>query len=122
MGTNYRQERMNDAIRDIISELIFRRIKDPRIGFVTITSVSLASDYMTAKVYYSVMGSEEEKAATLAGLESAKSFMRRTIGKVLKLRHAPDLRFIYDDSIDRAMAIEEALKKIHREEEGQEET
>jgi len=108
---------MNDAIKEILSELILRRIKDPRIGFVTITSVSLSPDYTLAKVYYSVMGSDEQKAATLEGLESAKGFMRRRIGRLLKLRHVPDLRFVYDDSLDRAMAIEEALKKLHRGEE-----
>jgi ribosome-binding factor A len=114
MAKSYRIERLNDAIKELLSELIFRRIKDPRIGFITITAVRTAPDMTSAKVFYSVMGSPEDKLATLQGLKSAQAFLRKTIGKELRLRHAPELRFIYDDSLDKALAIEAALDEIEK--------
>lgn len=114
MAKSYRIEKINDAMKELLSELIFKTLKDPRIGFVTITSVRTAPDLMSARVYVSVMGSEDERAATLLGLKSAGSFLRRTVGRELKLRYAPELRFIYDDSLDKAIAIEDVLKKIKK--------
>lgn len=113
MPKSYRKERLNERLKELIGELILRRIKDPRIGLVTITSASVAPDLTTAKVYFSVMGDENARAETKKGLESAKGFLRRTIGRELKLRQVPDLRFVYDDSLDRAMRIERAIKEIH---------
>jgi ribosome-binding factor A len=97
-----------------MSELIFKTLKDPRIGFVTITSVRTAPDLMSARVYVSIMGTEDEKKATLLGLESAGNFLRKTVGRELKMRYSPELRFIYDDSLDRAIALEDVLKKIKK--------
>jgi ribosome-binding factor A len=114
MAKSFRLEKINDAIKELLSELIFTRIKDPRIGFITITSVKIAPDLMSARVYYSVMGSESERQTTLEGLESAGNFLRKTVGRELRLRHAPELRFYYDDSLDKAIAIENALKEIKR--------
>ncbi len=113
MPKSYRKERLNERLKELIGELILRRIKDPRIGLVTITSASVAPDLTMAKVYFSVMGDENARAETKKGLESAKGFLRRTIGRELKLRQVPDLRFVYDDSLDRAMRIERAIKEIH---------
>jgi len=113
MPRSYRIERINDAIKELLSELLCRKIKDPRIGFITITSVRIAQDLSSARVYYTVMGSDEDRANTLQGLESARNFMRKTVGQELKLRYAPELRFIYDDSLDKAIAIEDAIKKMH---------
>ena len=120
MGKSFRIERLNDAIKELISELIHKRVKDPRIGFVTILSVDVAADLTSAKVYYSVMGSDEDKAATLQGLESAAGFFRRVIGKELKLRYSPELRFTYDHSLDKAIAIDEKLREIREEDEEEE--
>ena len=120
MAKSYRLEKINDVMKELLSELIFKTLRDPRIGFVTVTAVQTAPDLMSARVYVSVMGSEDDKKATLLGLESAGSFLRRTVGRELKLRYAPELRFIYDDSLDRAIAIEDVLKKIKKD--GQEET
>ncbi len=113
MPKSYRKERLNERLKELIGELILRRIKDPRIGLVTITSASVAPDLTMAKVYFSVMGDENARAETKNGLESAKGCLRRTIGRELKLRQVPDLRFVYDDSLDRAMRIERAIKEIH---------
>ena len=112
MAKSFRMERLNESIKELLSELLLGRIKDPRIGFVTITAVKISSDLLTAKVYYSVMGGEEEKLESKRGLDSARNFLRKTVSKELKMHHAPELRFVYDDSLDKAIAIEEALKEI----------
>ncbi len=111
MTKSYRKERINETIKEILSELLLNQIKDPRVGLVTITAVRVATDLSTAKVYYSVMGDDEERSETHKGLVSARYFMRKTISGELKMRTSPELRFVYDDSLDRAMAIEEALRK-----------
>jgi ribosome-binding factor A len=112
MAKSFRMERLNESVKELLSELLLGRIKDPRIGFVTITSVKISPDLLTAKVYYSVMGGEGEKLESKKGLESARNYMRKTVSRELKLHHAPEFRFIYDDSLDKAIAIEEALKEI----------
>lgn len=108
--SSHRIERVNETIKEILSELLLVQIKDPRVGMVTITSVRISSDLSTAKVYYTVMGDEDRRIDTERGLKSAKNFMRKFVADELKLRSAPDLRFEYDDSLDRAMRIEKALK------------
>lgn len=116
MARSYRQERINETIKEVLCELLLGRIKDPRVGMVTITSVRVTSDLSLARVYYSVMGDEDMRAETEQGLNSARNFMRNTIGKELKIRNAPELRFIYDDSLDKSFAIEEALQKTKKNE------
>lgn len=115
---SHRIERVNETIKEILSELLLDQIKDPRVGLVTITSVKVSSDFSTAKVYFTVMGDEESRADTARGLKSARNYMRKTVADELKLRNAPDLKFVYDDSLDRAMAIEDALKEGALGEEG----
>lgn len=117
MSKSFRKERLNETIKEILSELLLDEIKDPRVGFVTITGVEVTADLDVAKVHYSVMGDEGARADSRKGLESAKSFLRRTIGRELKVRNAPELRFVYDDSLDRAINIEEKLREIHDDEE-----
>ena len=112
MAKSFRLERLNESVRELLGELLLDRIKDPRIGFVTITSVKISADLLTANVYFSVMGSEDEKLESRKGLESARNYMRKTVAKELKLHHVPEFRFVYDDSLDKAIAIEEALKEI----------
>jgi ribosome-binding factor A len=111
MAKSYRIDRINETMREVISELVINQIKDPRIGLVTITSVRVAQDLGSAKVRFSVMGDESVRSDTLDGLKSAARFMRTVVGRELKMRNAPELRFVYDDSLDRAIAIEEALRK-----------
>jgi ribosome-binding factor A len=116
MAKSYRIERLNASIKALLSELIAGSVKDPRVGFVTINAVEVAGDLETAKVYYTVMGEDEEKAASQKGLESASAFLRKTVGRELKLKNSPALRFIYDDTLDRSMHIEETIRKIHEDE------
>lgn len=108
--SSHRKERVNETIKEILSELLLDQIKDPRVGLVTITTVRVSSDFSSAKVYFTVMGDEGRRADTERGLRSAKNFMRKTVAEELKLRNSPDLRFVYDDSLDRAMRIEKALR------------
>jgi ribosome-binding factor A len=117
MVRSYRKERLGERIKELIGELVLSQTKDPRIGLVTITSVSLAPDYSAAKVYFTVLGDEAARAETRKGLESAKNFLKKTVGRELKLRQVPELRFEYDDALDRAMRIDETLGEIRREEE-----
>lgn len=114
MSKSYRKERLNESIKELLSELILARIKDPRVGFVTITGVEVSRDLVTAKVFYTVMGSDDERDESREGLESAKNFLRKTISRELKLRNTPEFRFIYDDSLDRSVQIEDALKEIQK--------
>jgi len=111
MAKSFRIERINETIKELISELVMSRIRDPRVGLVTITSVRVSGDLSFAKVFYSVMGDEAERAATRKGLVSARHFLRSAISDELGMRTAPELRFVYDDSIDRAMRIEEKLRE-----------
>lgn len=116
MAKSYRQERLNERIKELVGELVQTRLKDPRIGLVTITGVSIAPDYATAKVYFTVMGDDAAKAETRKGLESAKSFLRKAVGRELELRQAPELRFLYDETLDRAMRIDEVIRETRRSE------
>jgi ribosome-binding factor A len=102
--------RVDEAVRAVIGEAIARDLKDPRVGFVTVTSVDTSSDLRHARVYVSVLGSAPERAASLAGLRSAHGFLQRRVAAELRLKHTPTLEFRYDDTTDRAMRISELLE------------
>lgn len=116
MARSYRKEKLNERIKELIGELLLNRVKDPRVGLVTITSVTVAPDLATAKVYFTVMGDETVRAETRKGLDSARSFLRKTVANELKLRQTPELRFVYDDTLDRAMRIDETIEELRRNE------
>jgi ribosome-binding factor A len=108
--SNYRIERVNAIIKEVLSELVLNRVKDPRVGMVTIVGVRVTNDLSSAKVLYSVMGGEQERAQTHQGLKAASSFMRRVLTRELDVKVAPELRWVYDDSLDRSFRIEQALR------------
>jgi len=110
-----RSEKVAEAIHQIVSELLLHGLKDPRIGFVTITGVKMTDDLSMATIYFSVVGSEEEKKNTSAGLRSASGYIRKEVGGCLKLRHVPEIRFLFDESLERATTIERLLRQIHEE-------
>ncbi|MDH3199000.1 MAG: 30S ribosome-binding factor RbfA [Candidatus Krumholzibacteria bacterium] len=112
MTKSFRIQRINEAIKELVSELLVSRIRDPRVGLVTITSVRVSRDLSFAKVYYSVMGDTAAREETRKGLTSAGSFLRNAISEELGMRTAPELRFVYDDTIDRSMRIEEKLREV----------
>ena len=104
-----RMRRVNEAVREVVSARIAEGLKDPRIGFVTVTAVDTSPDLRHARVYVSVLGDEDERAATLAGLESAHGVLQLAVGSELRMKRTPTLQFVYDESIDRGMRITELL-------------
>ena len=108
-----RSERVAEGIREEVATFLAEDAKDPRIvGLVTVTGVEVTRDLRHAKVFVSIMGSDEERRATLAGLDSAAGHLRSRIGRVLRLRVAPEIAFRYDDSIARAAKIEALLAEL----------
>jgi ribosome-binding factor A len=108
-----RCEKVAEAIHEEISSLLIKGVKDPRIGMVTVTGVKVTDDLHLATVYFSVIGNEVDRTGAEAGLNSAKGFLRREIGKVLRMRYVPDLLFRYDESVEYGSRIESLLKQIH---------
>lgn len=101
-----RTDRINELIRQEISDLLRRQVKDPRVtGLITVTEVETVPDLRHAKVFVSVMGTEEEKSAALAGLTAAAGFLRHELVGRLSLRRVPDLTFVRDDSIERGARL-----------------
>ncbi len=113
-----RSEKVAEAIHEMVSELLVKGLKDPRIGFVTITGVKVTDDLHLATVYFTVIGSDAEKKATEQGLNSARGFIRKEMGKTLRMRYVPDLLFRYDASVEYGARIETILKEISTSDEG----
>jgi ribosome-binding factor A len=107
-----RSEKVAEAIHEIISALLIKGVKDPRIGFTTITGVKLSDDLHLATVYFSVVGDETDKKSAEKGLTSARGFLRKELGKQLRMRYVPDLIFRYDASLDYGRHIDELLDEI----------
>lgn len=107
---SYRMRRVNEALKEIIGDALAKEIKDPRIGFVTLTGVETASDLARAKVFFSVYGKKAEKDATMEGLRSSEAFLQRLISDELHLKRTPKLEFVYDVSVDYGMKIQALLK------------
>jgi ribosome-binding factor A len=104
-----RMRRVNEAVREVVSARIAEGLRDPRIGFVTVTAVETSPDLRHARVFVSVLGSDQERAATLAGLDSAHGVLQQSVATELRLKRTPSLQFIYDESIDRGMRVTELL-------------
>jgi ribosome-binding factor A len=109
MADPARARKLADRIRVIVAEMLEQRIKDPRLGFVTVTDSRVTGDLHDATVYYTVYGSAEEKAATAAALESAKGVLRSEIGRQTGLRFTPTVTFVADAVPENALAIEDLL-------------
>ena len=110
--SKHRSHRLAETLKEEISQLIRVELKDPRIGFVTLTSVDVADDLSHAKVYISVLGTEEEGNASLDALNRAAGFVRSEIGKRIRLRHVPSIVFKYDPSIQHGAHIAKLLKDV----------
>ena len=109
-----RVRKVADRIRVIVAEMLERRIKDPRLGFVTITDVRVTGDTQHATIFYTVLGDDEQRAATAAALESARGLIRSEVGKQLGMRHTPSLEFIPDALPDSAAHIEDLLARARQ--------
>lgn len=107
---SYRMRRINEAIKEIIGTALTHDLKDPRIGFVTLTGVDTAQDLSHAKVFFSVYGKQVEKDATMQGLRAARPYLQRLISDELKIRRTPNLEFVYDESVDQGMRIQALLR------------
>jgi ribosome-binding factor A len=104
-----RMRRVNEVIRQVLGDHIATDLKDPRIGFVTVTDVDTSPDLRTARVYVSVLGSEAEREKALAGLQSAHGFLQGKIAAELRMKRTPTLTFHYDESVDRGVRISRLL-------------
>ena len=108
--------RINEAVRQELSMLISREVKDPRVDMMaTVTRAIVATDLKTCKVYISVYGDEAKKEETMAGLKSSEGFLRRMLAKNLNLRNTPELFFILDESLDYAMYMSGKIDEVSRE-------
>ncbi len=101
--------RVDEAVRAVLSEAIASELKDPRVGFVTVTGVKTSPDLRHARVYVSVLGNNEERTVSLTVLRGASGFLQRKVASELTLKHTPSLSFDYDTSIDHGMRITELL-------------
>jgi ribosome-binding factor A len=104
-----RMRRVNEALREVLSARITAGLKDPRIGFVTVTAVDTSPDLRHARVYVSVLGTEEERADTLEGLESSRGFLQADIARQLRMKRTPTLTFAHDEALERGMRISQLL-------------
>jgi ribosome-binding factor A len=104
-----RMRRVNEAIRQVLSDALASDLKDPRVGFVTVTDVNTSPDLRHARVHVSVLGTPEEREATLDGLRSAHGYLQGRVGGELHLKHTPELRFLYDDTAERAARLEQLI-------------
>jgi ribosome-binding factor A len=104
-----RMRRVNEAVRAVLSARLAEGLKDPRIGFVTVTGVETTPDLRSARVYVSVLGDESERSDALAGLRSSRGFLQAQIARELTLKRTPTLEFVYDDSVERGMRISSLL-------------
>ncbi|WP_077211564.1 30S ribosome-binding factor RbfA [Bacillus dakarensis] len=107
-----RSNRVGEQMKKELGEIIGRKIKDPRIGFVTVTDVQVTGDLQQAKVFISVLGDDEQKENTLKGLAKAKGFIRSEIGQRIRLRKTPEIIFEFDESIDYGNRIDSLLYQL----------
>jgi len=103
--------RVDEAMRVVLSDAISKDLQDPRVGFVTVTGVKTSPDLRHARVYVSVLGDEQSRAASLEGLRSAHGFLQSRLSGALRLKHTPTLTFDYDESVDRGMRISQLINE-----------
>src|SRR6476619_6949254 len=104
-----RMRRVNEAMREVLSDALTQDLKDPRVGFVTVTAVETSPDLRHATVFVSVLGEDEVRSDTIAGLQSAHGYLQRAVAAQLRLKHTPQLQFTEDDTARRAERIERLL-------------
>ena len=104
-------QRVNEAVKEVVSQTIVEELEDPRIGFVTVTKVQTSNDMKSAKIFVSVLGDEKTRQDTLEGLASSHGLIQSKIARELKMKNTPTINFIYDDSTDTMFRIEELLRR-----------
>jgi ribosome-binding factor A len=111
-----RTQRVGHLIQMELSQLILKKVRDPRLGFVTVTHVEVTPDLKSALIFYSVMGDKKIKTESQQALERATGFLQKEIAAALKLRYTPKLRFQFDDSLDQGFEIDRMLREIKKKE------
>ncbi len=109
--TSDRMRRVDEAIREVLSDAVGQGLKDPRIGFVTVTDVKTSPDLRHARVFVTVLGDAAQREASLAGLQSAHGVLQRRVADELHMKRTPTLQFLYDDTTDRAMHLEQLIRR-----------
>ena len=104
--------RVDEAIRQVLGDAVAGELKDPRVGFVTVTDVRTSADLSHARVYVSVLGDAEQREATMAGLRSAHGFLQGKVARELHLKRTPTLEFNYDETTDKAMRVDELIDEL----------
>lgn len=115
MPNPHRQEKLSELIAAELSDLLRTRVKDPRVGFVSITHVEVSGDYRYAKVFLSVMGSDDEQASTMKALKHATGFLRRELAGRLDLRYTPEIELKLDHSIEEGSRILDLIQQVEKE-------
>ena len=110
--TSHRANRVAEEIKKEVTQMLREEIKDPRIGFVTVTGIEVTSDIRYAKVFISVLGDDEAKVQSLKALEKAKGFVRSELGKRIRLRYIPEISFKFDSSIEHGARIMKLLNEV----------
>jgi ribosome-binding factor A len=108
-----RQRKIADQVKKFLSQIIDRRLKDPRKGFITLTSVKMSGDLRIATIYYTSLGDKDQQKKSHEALESAQNFLRNELAPNLNMRFTPELRFFYDESLEYSEHINQLIKKIH---------
>jgi len=111
-----RADRVAELIKKEVSDIIFKKMNDPRIGFTSVTAVDIGPDLQMANIYVSVFGDEDAKTSTMNALQHAKKFIRCELGNRIELRDVPDINFKRDDSIEKGARVFEIINKLHQEE------
>jgi ribosome-binding factor A len=106
-----RMRRVDEAVRQVIGDAVSQDLKDPRVGFVTVTDVKTSSDLRNARVYVSVLGDRKVRRASLDGLRSAHGFLQRRVSSELRLKHTPELEFVLDETAERAFRLERLIDR-----------
>lgn len=109
--TSDRMRRVDEAVREVLSDAISLKVKDPRIGFVTVTAVETDPDLRRARVFVSVLGNAGARKRSMQGLRSAHGILQRAVASELRLKHTPALEFVYDDTSERGMRIGELIDR-----------
>ena len=113
-----RMRRINEAVKGVVSEHIAGDLKDPRIGFVTVTGVETSADLRSARVFVSVLGDGAERDSALEGLESARGFLQKRVGEQLRIKRTPTLSFVHDESVSTGMRIHKLISEVVPDETG----
>ena len=112
-----RADRVSGLIQEVLSELLKKNIRDPRLAMATISSVKMSRDLKLARIYFTIYGDSKKSEAAVQGFESARGFIKRSLARRLSLRYMPDLKFFYDESFEYGSHIDQLLEKISTENE-----